>query len=121
MWFQNNKVVLLSILMAVLLSVQQFAGSTPVNVLVVVFAALIAGLGVLANNLRGQWATIVTSVIGTITVVQQNIQTGNKISWYALLIALGIAIIGVFLPPTKPASYELNPTIVAAKQTPPTP
>lgn len=109
------KVTIFGCLMAALMVFQQFELQGPVDLKVVGLAALVAVIGFLANNLRGQAATILASMLPSLGVIATAAQNHAPISWAQTGTSAAIAIIGVFLPPMKNLSYEQAPTIVAAK------
>lgn len=114
-WFQTNKVLIFGLVAAVAMAVQQFA-TPPVDKLVLALAVVIAAIGFLAKSLRGQWATILTSLIPSLGVVFTEAQSHVHISLQMFFTSVVIAVSGVFLPPAKSEAYEQSPTITAAKQ-----
>jgi hypothetical protein len=111
-----NKVLLFGLAGAIAMTVQQYTSSGPVDYKVLALAALVAGIGFLAKNLRGQWATILGSLLPVLGVLFTNVQGHTAISWSYVFSSAALAIAGVFAPPTKSLSYEQSPAIVQAKQ-----
>lgn len=114
-WFQTNKVLLFGLLAAVAMAVQQFM-TPPVDYMVLFLAVIVGAIGFLAKNLRGQWATILTSLIPSIGVVFTQAQNHTPISLQLFFTSVAIAVAGVFAPPAKSEAYEQSPTIVQAKK-----
>lgn len=113
-WFQTNKVLIFGLVAAVAMAVQQFA-TPPIDYLVLILAVVIASIGFLAKSLRGQWATILASLIPSFGVVFTQAQNHTPISLQMFFTSIAIAIAGVFSPPAKSASYEQSATIKDAK------
>jgi hypothetical protein len=116
-WIAANKVILFGILSAGILAVQQLASQYPKDYKVLGLAAFIAVLSFLANNLRGQWASILGSLLPSLGIVLTNIEAVPPvpISWWQFAGAAALAIGGVLAPPAKSLSYEESPAIVQAK------
>jgi len=115
-FFNDNKVLIFGLLAAVAMTVQQYTEAGPVDYKVLALAAVIAAIGFLAKNLRGQWATILLSVLPSLGIILTNVQSHVPISWSQIIASAAIAIGGVFAPPTKSLNYEKAPEIVVAKQ-----
>jgi hypothetical protein len=114
-FWETNKVLILGGLMAVLVAVQDIIVKTGTySGKVLGFAVAIALLSFLANKLRGQWASIATIVVGSLTTISQD-TSGKPINWAQVLVPFGIALIGVFLPPAKSVGYEQTAIIQSAK------
>jgi hypothetical protein len=116
-WITANKVVLFGILSAGILAVQQLASQYPKDYKVLGLAAFIAILSFLAKNLRGQWGSILGSLLPSLGIVLANLETTppTPISWWQFAGAIALAVGGVLAPPAKSLSYEQSPTITAAK------
>lgn len=113
-----NKVFLLGLLGAIGTVLEQYMGEATVNYRVIAFAVVIAGLSYAANNLRGQYISIL-GVLGTsLATVATGLSNGNTVQWPQLILSTLVAVIAVVAPAAKPLSYESNPTIVAAKTVP---
>jgi len=110
-----NKVLLFGLFSAVAMTVQQLTSTYATDYKVLALAAIVAALGFLAKNLRGQWASIIGSLVPSVTVVLTNLESHTPISWWQFGGAVALALGGVFAPPSKSLSYETSPTIVAAK------
>ena len=115
-FFQANKVLIFGLLSAIAMTVQQYTGSAKVDYKVLGLAALVAAIGFLAKNLRGQSATILASLVPSLGIILTQAQSNVPISWMQIMTSAAIAIAGVFAPPTKSLAYEQAPAIVAAKQ-----
>jgi hypothetical protein len=80
-----------------------------------VFSALIAGAGFLANNLRGQIASIIGLLGNTLTVFL-TMQENGTVSWAQLLIQFMIGVLAILAAPAKSEGYEKSPIIEEAKK-----
>jgi hypothetical protein len=113
-FFQANKVLIFGLLSAVALGLNEAFATGGASTKVLIFAAFLAALSFLANNLRGQWATI-AGVIGTaLTTYITQEQTG-VISWPQIILQAVLALLAVFTPPAKSKGYEYTQTIENAK------
>jgi hypothetical protein len=116
-WLSSNKVILFGILSAGILAVQQLASQYPKDYKVLGLAAFIAVLSFLAKDLRGQWGSILGSLIPSLGIVLSNLETvpPTPIAWWQFFGAVALAIGGVLAPPAKSLAYESSPAIVQAK------
>ena len=114
-WFSTNKVLLLGLLGAVLVVLQQFLTQSTVDYKVVGFGVAIAILSFLAKNLRGQVASILGLLGSSVGTIAATIETGGKVTWIQVVISLIVAILGVVAPPAKSLSYETSSGVVAEK------
>jgi|ERR1700748_199772 len=112
----DNKVFLFGILSAAIITVQQLATSYPKDYRLFILAAFFAGISYSARNLRGQWGSILGSLIPSLGIALNNMETHTPISWFSLAGAAALAVMGVIAPPAKSLSYETTPEITAAKQ-----
>lgn len=116
-WLTANKVVLFGILAAGILAVQQLASQYPADYKVLGLAAFVAVLSFIAKDYRGQFGSIVGSLVPTLAIVLSNMEHIPPIptNWWEIGGAVSLAIGGVIAPPAKSLSYEKSPTILAAK------
>jgi hypothetical protein len=116
-WVTANKVVLFGILSAGILAVQQLASQYPKDYKVLGLAAFIAILSFLAKDLRGQWGSILGSLLPSLGIVLSNLESVPPvpISWWQFAGAVALAIGGVIAPPAKSLQYEFSPSIAQAK------
>jgi hypothetical protein len=115
-WFNKNKVLFIGLLGSVAVALQAFVGQEATDWKVVGFAVFTAILSYFANNLRGQWVTIL-GVMGTLaSTVFTSISTGVPLHWNQVFIQAVVAVIAVVSPPPKDRAYEHDPTIMAAKE-----
>lgn len=115
MWFIKNKVLLLGLLSAIAVALQQFAGSGPVELIPCLIAVGLAVTGFLGNNLRGAWVTLV-GILGVALITLGQVYYGVAINWTEVI---GMAIAVVLTtnsPGPKKATYEADPTIERAKR-----
>lgn len=111
-----NKVIIFGLIAAGAMTYQQLSSQFPTDYKVLIFAAIVAALGFLSKNLRGQWASILGSLLPSLGVVLDQMETHTHISTGALIGGIALALSGVFAPPAKSLSYEKTPEIVAAKK-----
>lgn len=114
-FFNSYKVIIFGVISAIILAVTELAGSGTANIKVLIYAAAMAALSFLANNLRGQVATIIGIVLTSFATFITMEQNGN-ISWTQLVLSLLAALLGIFTPPAKSIGYESAPAIIEAKQ-----
>lgn len=115
-FIQSNKVILFALLNAGAMTYQQLSSQFPTDYKVLGFAVFVASIGVLAKDLRGQWASILGSLLPSLGVVLDQMETHTPITWPAIIGAAALALGGVFAPPAKSLSYEKSPEIVEAKK-----
>lgn len=115
-FLSDNKVIIFGLLSAAAMTVQQLTSQFATDYKVLAFAAFVASISFLAKNLRGQWASILGSLLPTLAVMLDNIETHTPLSWPGLIGGVGLALSGLFAPPAKSLSYEKTPEIVAAKK-----
>lgn len=120
-FLQDNQILLTGLITAIIVALQQFIGNTnPVDWKVVGFAVLIAASSWAGNNLRGKGVSVL-GIIGVAGYAVSTTAINGHIDLNQLILAFVIAAGALIAPPAKPASYETNPTIVAAKTLPPKP
>lgn len=113
-FFQANKVLIFGLLSAIALGLNEAFSTGGASTKVLVFAAFLAALSFLANNLRGQWATI-AGVIGTALTTYITMDQAGTISWPQIILQAVLALLAVFTPPAKSKGYEYTGTVTAAR------
>lgn len=113
-FFNDNKVMIVGLLSAVALALNEIFVKGDYNTKALVFSAFIAALSFLANNLRGQWSTI-AGILGTSLSTYLTMDQTGTISWPQLILQAVIAILAVVAPPAKSRGYEHTTTIENAK------
>jgi hypothetical protein len=113
-WFYQNKVVIVGLLTAVLLAVQEAMKAGESSTKVFVFAGILAAISFLANNLRGQVATII-GIVGTAVSTYVTMDQTGSVSWSQIVLQTMLALLAVFAPPAKSKGYEYTQTIQQAK------
>lgn len=113
-FFNQNKVLIVGLLSAVLLALNEVLSKGEANVKTLAFAAFLAALSLLANNLRGQWATI-AGILGTAVATYVTQSENGNISWVQIVLQSLLALLAVFTPPAKSRGYEHASTITSAK------
>lgn len=111
-----NKVLVFGLIAAGAMTYQQLSSQFPTDYKVLGFAAFVASIGFLAKSLRGQWASILGSLLPSMGVILDQMETHTHITWAALIGGVAFALSGVFAPPAKSLAYEKTPEIVAAKK-----
>ena len=113
-WFYQNKVVIVGLIAAVLLAVQEAMKAGESSTKVFVFAGILAAISFLANNLRGQVATII-GIVGTAISTYVTMDQTGSVSWSQIVLQTMLALLAVFAPPAKSKGYEYTQTIQQAK------
>lgn len=119
-FLQKNQVLISGIAGAVILVLQQFLENTTdtLNYPALALALLVAVGGYLGNALRGKGVTI-ASFIGVVGTAFASIQSTGHFTWPVFAITVTMGFLGIMSSPPKPATYETNAVIVAAKEVPP--
>lgn len=107
-----NKVLLLGLLAAIGTVVQQFVQSGPINYAVMAWAVVIASIGFVANNLHGQVATILSSLLPTVDVIYESTKNNAAISWGHMALLAGVAIVGAITGPAKAVATKTSVIIL---------
>lgn len=113
-FLEKNKVLIIGFLIAALSAIVPYVQLGDVPLPNILWAVFIAGLSWGARNLRGQWATILGTIITSITQAGAT-ELKPGIQWVLLGLNAGIAVLSVFSSPPKSREYEHSPTIVEAK------
>ena len=113
-FLNKYKVIIFGCLSAIALTVSELFKTGETNVKVLVFAGIVVALSFLANNLRGQIATII-GLVGTAVVTYVTMQTLGTITWAQIIIEFIVALLAVFTPPAKSRGYESSYAIQQAK------
>lgn len=103
-----NKVLLLGLLAAVGTVVQQFVQSGPINYAVMGWTVVVAAIAFLANNLHGQVATILSSLLPTVDVIYESTKNNASISWGHMALLAGVAIVGAITGPAKAVATKAS-------------
>lgn len=121
-FFQRNKVFIIGLLVAALSSAYELISTNGhPSVWIIGWSVAISVLTYVAKNLRGQSASILSTIgMGAASFFQLHGQpdglTMQQIMT-ALVLPMTIQILGLFnTSPPKPLEYEKSPTIVAAKE-----
>lgn len=114
-FFEKYKVIILGCLSAIALGVYEATKGDQSSTKVLVFAALLAAMSFLANNLRGQWASI-AGLVGNAITTYITMETNGTISWQQLLLQFIVGFLAVVAPAAKSRGYEHTATIQAAKR-----
>lgn len=109
----DNQVLLSGLIAAIAMTLQQFIGKT-IDWKVIGFAVLVAASSWAGNNLRGKGVSVL-GILGVAGYAISTVATNGTINLNQLILALLIGFGALIAPPPKNASYETNPTIMAAK------
>jgi cell division protein FtsW (lipid II flippase) len=113
-FFNEYKVVILGLISAVALALNELFIQHESSTKVLVYAAFLAAVSFLAKNLRGQWATI-AGIVGTALSTYITQEQSGSISWPQIIMQAVIAFLAVVAPPPKSRGYEHTQTIQNAK------
>jgi hypothetical protein len=113
-FFNQYKVVILGCLSAIALALYDLTKTGETSTKVLVFAGALALTSFLANNLRGQWASI-AGIVGTAITTYVTMDQQGAISWSQLILQLVVAMLAVAAPPPKSRGYEHTATISNAR------
>lgn len=100
-FIQNNRVLLVAIASALILTLQQFAGKQPIEWKAIGLAALIAVLGVIGRSWKGQGLSI-TGIVGNMAYAFVTIWETGTFTWHEFVLQSLIAILAVFAPTLQP-------------------
>lgn len=115
-WFSTNKVLLIGLLSAIAMDVQQyFSNGEVVTAPVILISVGVAVTSFLAKNLRGQWITISGALGSLFLVIQSSIISHVPISWGLAISTLVLNLLAAVAPAGKSLAYEQSPTVEAAK------
>jgi cell division protein FtsW (lipid II flippase) len=113
-FFNEYKVVIIGLISAVALALNELFIQGEASTKVLVYAAFLAALSFLAKNLRGQWATI-SGIVATALSTYITQEQSGTISWPQIILQAVIAFLAVVAPPAKSRGYEHTQTIQNAK------
>jgi hypothetical protein len=117
-FISKNKVFFIGLAAAIAVVLQQFVGQVIVDYKVIGYAVGMATLSYVANQWRGQGITIL-GVLGTLSGTFYAISSTGTFTWGQFIVSSMLALLFAVAPPPKPATYEQNTAIVAAKKEPP--
>jgi hypothetical protein len=104
-FLNDNKVVIAAIVSAIILVLQQALSAPPINWKAIGMAALIAVLGVLANNWKGKGITIL-GIIGNLSYAFVTIWQTGQFSWHEFALQAVLAILMTIAPTVTPERVE---------------
>lgn len=91
-FLKENQVALFSALVAVGMVLQQALGDAEMSWVAIGYAALVAGLGRIANAWRGKGLTLL-GIIGTVSYAFTDVAMGGEFSWRQFILSTLIAFI----------------------------
>lgn len=113
-FFQANKVLIIGLLTAIALAVNELVIKGESSTKVLIYAAGLAAASFLSNNLRGQWASI-AGIFGTGLLTYITMEQNGHVSWLQLLGQAVVAFLAIVAPPAKSRGYEHSNPIEQAK------
>lgn len=113
-FFNKYKVIILGLLSAIALAVSELIKGGESSTKVLILAGMIAAASFLANNIRGQWASI-AGLFGTALTTYLTMQQTGSVSWAQLVLTFVIGLLAILAAPAKSRGYETTPTIAQAK------
>ena len=113
-FFMKHKVLILGLLGAVALVLQEFISQPSPNWKVIGFAVLMGALSYLAREWRGQGMSIL-GIVGNLAGVFVTIQQTGNFTWSQFAVQAILAILATAAPQPKSVGYEKTDTIQQAK------
>lgn len=114
-FLHKNKVIIIGLLSAVALPVYDLINKGETSVKVLVMAGAVALTSYVARNMRGQWATIASSVGTMLATYLTQSETGQPVTWVQLIGQGILLILGASAPPIKSIGYEQTKVISQAE------
>lgn len=114
-WFEKNKVLLIGLLAAIIMDLQQVLSEPQVDWRVIGLSVAIVVTSFLSKNLRGQWITILGSVGASLSIILTSVSGHVPISWFQIVSTLVLNILSAVSPAGKSLAYEQSPTVETAK------
>lgn len=104
-FLNDNKVVIAAVISAIVLVLQQALSTPPVNWKAIGMAALIAVLGVLANQWKGKGLTIF-GIIGNLSYAFVTIWQTGTFTWNEFILQAVLAVLMTLAPTAMPERVE---------------
>ncbi len=119
-FFSKYRVFIFGLVGAIALSLQAaFTESGEgQDLMIYLYAVLMAGLSFIATEWRGKNVSI-TGIVGTLAGVFVTMQQTGTFTWAQFVTSAVLAVLAAVAPPPKPSTYEKNEAIVQAKELPP--
>jgi hypothetical protein len=114
-FWAKYQVIIMGLVGAIVISLQQFLGQPTVDWAVIGFAALMAAASFAGNNWRGKGVSVL-GILGAAGYAFSTTAKAGHIDLNQLILAFVITAGALIAPPVKPASYEQNPIIMQAKK-----
>ena len=114
-FWNSNKVLILTLLASIAVTVQEFTTQAEVDWKVVGFAVLMTALSFFAKEWRGQGLSI-TGIVGTLAATFITVQQTGTFSWIQFSTSAILAILAAAGADPKSRGYEASPTIQEAKK-----
>lgn len=99
------QVLIVSLLMAILMVIQQAVSNTAMDWVAIGYAVLIAVLGVIANAWKGKGLTIF-GIIGTVAYAFIDIWNGGMFTWKQFILSAVMALIMAAIKSLQPPTPE---------------
>lgn len=104
-FIQKNYVFVSAILSAILLAMQQFMTTGPIDWLALLYAVFIAVAGTTANQWKGKGITL-TGIIGTVANVFVTVNDTGQFTCSQFILSVLFALLTAFLSSLKPPTNE---------------
>jgi hypothetical protein len=120
-WLNQNKVFLIGLLQLLITTgIEVFDGTGTHSTFLIAYSFSVAVLTYFANNLRGQWASIITTVLNSVVVVGSLHDSQTPLTREVILLQVVLPftfnLVGLFnTSPAKSRNYEHSQPIVDAK------
>lgn len=114
-FWNKNKVLILTLIASIAVTVQEFASQPVVDWKVIGFAVLMTALSFFAKEWRGQGLSI-TGIVGTLAATFLTVYQTGTFTWLQFSTSAILAILAAAGADPKSRGYEAAPAIVEAKK-----
>lgn len=104
-FIQKNYVFISAIVSALILTLQQFIGTTSIDWPAIAYAAFVAIVGTVANEWKGKGITI-AGIIGTVANTFITVENTGNFTWDQFMLSVLVAVLTAFVTSLKP---QVNP------------
>lgn len=114
-FWNRNKVLILTLLASIAVTVQEFASQPVVDWKVIGFAVLMTALSFFAKEWRGQGLSI-TGIVGTLAATFLTVYQTGTFTWLQFSTSAILAVLAAAGADPKSRGYEASPIITEAKK-----
>jgi hypothetical protein len=117
-FWKNNKVLILSVLASIAVSLQQIATGNP-DIKVIAYAVIMAALGAIVSfekTAQGTTASIIGIVGTTLGSIVPSLFEGTPVGWPQLIGSLLVAILAIINPGQTPAPAPMGISLVSGNK-----